>query len=519
MAEYQEQYRGQMGSFLQRLSFGQKVMIVGVTLASIAAIVALVTFVNRPSFGMLFTNLRPEDASKVVEKLKEKNVPYQLDDAGKTVLVPKQQVYDLRLSLAGEGLPQASVIGYEIFDRTNLGVSDFVQKVNYRRALEGELARTILELEEVEAARVHIVLPEKTLFKDDEKATTASVVLKLKSGKPLKRETIQGISHLVSSSVEGLESNNVTIVDSRGSLLSDAAKPNSLAAMTSTQYELQQKVESYLAQKALSILEGVVGAGNALVQVNAELDFRQAERTLEQYDPDNTSVRSEQITEEKTPVNDTLPPATRANTVTNYEVNKTIEHIVENVGNIKRISVAALVNSREKIVEKNGEKIAEFTPRPQEEMDQLTDIVRKAVGYNPQRTDEISVINLPFGKSVEKEDFVYKESPFTDWKDLSEKGFLVVAMLGAVFVIRSLLSKMRVQVRSDGGGGGGFSGTSDQTVAALRAKRANIALPNPEDEISEDAAYRAERRKKITSYVQEKPAEASQLLKVWLAED
>jgi flagellar biosynthesis/type III secretory pathway M-ring protein FliF/YscJ len=129
------------------------------------------------------------------------------------------------------------------------------------------------------------------------------------------------------------------------------------------------------------------------------------------------------------------------------------------------------------------------------------------------------VINLPFGKSVEKEDFVYKESPFTDWKDLSEKGFLVVAMLGAVFVIRSLLSKMRVQVRSDGGGGGGFSGTSDQTVAALRAKRANIALPNPEDEISEDAAYRAERRKKITSYVQEKPAEASQLLKVWLAED
>ncbi|HCV42271.1 MAG TPA: flagellar M-ring protein FliF, partial [Bacteroidetes bacterium] len=220
MAEYQDHFRGQIGGFMQRLSIGQKIMLVGVTLASIAAIVALITVVNRPSYGMLFSNLRPEDASKIVEKLKERSVPYTLDDGGKTILVPKQQVYDLRLSLAGEGLPQSSVIGYEIFDRTNLGVSDFVQKVNYRRALEGELARTILELEEVEGARVHIVVPEKALFKDDEKAATASVVLKLRSGKPLKRETVQGIAHLVASSVEGLETNNVTIVDSRGSLLS-----------------------------------------------------------------------------------------------------------------------------------------------------------------------------------------------------------------------------------------------------------------------------------------------------------
>jgi len=499
---------------MQRLSIGQKIMLVGVTLASIAAIVALITVVNRPSYGMLFSNLRPEDASKIVEKLKERSVPYTLDDGGKTILVPKQQVYDLRLSLAGEGLPQSSVIGYEIFDRTNLGVSDFVQKVNYRRALEGELARTILELEEVEGARVHIVVPEKALFKDDEKAATASVVLKLRSGKPLKRETVQGIAHLVASSVEGLETNNVTIVDSRGSLLSDASKGNSIAALTSTQYELQQKVESYLGRKAQSILEGVVGIGNVLVQVNADLDFRQAERTLEQYDPDNTSVRSEQLTEEKTPVNDTLPPATRANTVTNYEVNKTIEHIVENVGNIKRLSVAVLVNGKEKTVERNGEKTTEYAPRPQEEMNQLTDIVKKAVGFNPQRTDEVSVINLPFGKNVEKEDFVYKETPFSDWRDISEKVFLVLAMVGAIIVLRSLLSKIRVQVGTDS-----RYTNAERTIEAIRAKKANLTLPHPEDEISEEAAFRSERRKRITEYVKEKPAEASQLLKVWLAED
>ncbi|MCX6138823.1 MAG: flagellar basal-body MS-ring/collar protein FliF [Ignavibacteriales bacterium] len=262
-----QQISGQLASFFERLSLKQKLVLAGVTIGAVAGIIAMVTVVNRPAYGTLFGNLAAEDASKIVEKLKEKSVPYTLDDGGKTVLVPKQQIYELRLSLAAEGIPHSSVIGYEIFDRTNLGVSDFVQKINYRRALEGELARTILQLEEVEGARVHIVVPEKALFKEDEKQTTASVVLKLKSGKPLKRETIQGIGHLIASSVEGLETNNVTIVDSRGVLLSDNSQTNSLSALSSTQYELQQKVESYLTKKAQSILEGAVGNGNALVQV------------------------------------------------------------------------------------------------------------------------------------------------------------------------------------------------------------------------------------------------------------
>jgi flagellar M-ring protein FliF len=515
MAEYRDQARGQVSGFLQQLTLGQKVLLSGLALAGIGAIVALILFVSQPSYGTLFTNLQPEDASKIVEKLKEKSVPYTLDDGGKTILVPKQQIYDLRLSLAGEGLPQSSLIGYEIFDRTNLGVSDFVQKVNYRRALEGELARTILHLDEVEGARVHIVVPEKALFKDDEKPATASVVLNLKSGRPLKRETVQGIAHLVASSVEGLETNNVTIVDSRGTLLSDASTPNSLAALTSTQYELQHEVESYLARKAQSLLEGIVGAGSALVQASAEIDFRQAERTLEQYDPDNTSVRSEQISEEKTPsANDSLPPSARSNTVTNYEVNKTIEHIVENVGTIKHLSIAALVNGKEKIVERNGERVSEYSPRPQTEMDQLTDIVKKAVGYNVSRGDEVSVVNLPFGKNVEKEDFLYKGTPSMDWRDISEKVFLLVAMIGAVVVLRSLLSKLRVRVGTD------FRyAENEQAISAIRAKRASISLPPAEEEISEEAAYRAERRRRISEYVQEKPGEASQLLKVWLAEE
>jgi flagellar M-ring protein FliF len=509
-AELQQQLTGLIG----RMTSGQKIMIAFVTLMALAGIIVLVVLVNAPTYSTLFNNLSPEDASKIVVKLKEKSIPYQLEDGGKSILVPKQKVYEMRLALAGEGLPQSSVIGYEIFDRTNLGISDFVQKVNYRRALEGELARTILTIEEVEAARVHLVVPEKALFKEDEKPSTASVVLKLRSGRPLKAEVVQGVAHLVSSSVEGLESGNVTIVDSRGQLLSDVHKPNSVAALTATQYEMQQRVEGYLGQKAQTLLESVVGSGNALVQVNAELDFRQVERTLEQYDPDKTAVRSEQISEEKSSSGDSLPPSTRSNTVTNYEVNKTVEHIVENLGNLKRLTVAALVNGVPTTVTRDGQKVTEVQPRPEQEMRQLTDLVRKAVGFNPVRNDEVSVTNLTFGAHLPEQEFVYRSSPLADWTEYKEQIFLGIAMLGTLLVLWSLLQRFRSRIELP------VLETDIPSLSAqLEAKRAVIELPSPEEEISTDALLRNERRKRISEYIREKPGESARLLKVWLTEE
>ena len=504
----------------QRMTQKQRIMMGVVVVSAIALILVLVTVLNKPSYGTLFSNLNPQDASKIVDKLKERNVPYVLEDDGKTIQVPKQQIYDLRLSFAGEGLPQSSVIGYEIFDRTNLGVSDFVQKINYRRALEGELARTILQLDEVEAARVHIVVPEKALFKEDERPATASIVLKLKTGKPLKQNVIQGIAHLVASSVEGLDAPNVTIVDSRGVLLSESSKPNSLSALSSTQYEVQQKVESYLSSKVQSMLESAVGMGNALVQVSADLDFRQVERTMEEYDPDKTAIRSEQITEEKTPTSDSAPAGSRNNTVTNYEVNKTVEHIVEDVGAVKRLSIAAMINGVQKTVETNGQKTVNYTPRKQEEMDQLSEIVKRAVGFNAQRGDEVSVVNMQFGQPADEGDFVYKNTPWSDWYDLAEKIFLVIAMLAAVLIIRSLLNRVRTRVNSMPEYEETFVTDQKQTVAgALPHRKTNISLPAAEEEISEEALLREEKRKRISDYMKEKPDDAVRLLKVWLAED
>ncbi|MCX6135334.1 MAG: flagellar basal-body MS-ring/collar protein FliF [Ignavibacteriales bacterium] len=516
MAENRNLVADQASRLFTKLTGRQKALIAAVTVAVVIGMVVLVNVVNRPTYGLLFSNLTEQDASKIVEKLKEKSVPYTLEDGGKSILVPRQQLYELRLALASDGLPHSSTIGYEIFDRTNLGVSDFVQRINYRRALEGEISRTILQLDEVEGVRVHIVTPEKALFRDDEKPPTASVVLKLKSGKPLARGSAQGIAHLIASSVEGMDASNVTIVDSRGSMLSENTKSNSLTALSSTQYDLQHKVESYLAQKAQTLLDGALGNGNSMVQISAELDFRQVDRTLEQYDPDNTVVRSEQTTEEKSAMRDSLPPSTRLNTVTNYEVNKTVERIVENVGNIKRISVAAIVNQKQRVVEKDGAKSVVHTPRPQEEMDRLTELVKKAVGFNSQRNDEVSVVNLQFDQNTE-EGFLLKDSPFANWYDIGEKVLMLLAMAGAVVVMRSLLNRIRTPFEM------GRGTLGDPAIGSLSAgsplmPREPIYVPSPEEEISQDALVRAERRNRIGDYIKKSPEDASRLLKVWLAE-
>lgn len=522
MAEFPTQVKTQFIDFLRRLSAGQKLALGGVTLGAVIALVALVTVVNRPSYGTLFSNLAPQDASKIVEKLKEKQVPYRLEDDGKTVLIPKDNIYDIRLALAGEGLPQSSLVGYEIFDRTNLGVSDFVQKVNYRRALEGEIARTILQLEEVEGARVHIVVPERALFKEDERPTTASVVLKLRTGKALRHENVQGIIHLIASSVEGLEPSGVTVVDSRGRMLTDEQRENTLAAKTSTQYELQQKVENYLAQKAQNMLDGVVGSGNARVQVTAELDFRQVERTLEQYDPDRTVVRSEQITEEKNVLKDSVQPSTRSNTVTNYEVNKTLERVIENVGGIKRLSVAAIVNGSVTQKTQDGQTVAEYQARKPEEMSQLTEIVKRAVGFDEQRKDEVSVINLPFG-SEPTDGFVFKNAPESEWKqvfhdDTYSKLLIIMAMVGAAVMLWLLLRRVRLlSTLPEAYLGTQINMTDDSSKASLPAAEHHL-LPPAESLISTEAKLRAERRDRISEYISNKPKEAGRLLKVWLAE-
>ena len=517
MANSFSAYTSQLSSAVRKLTLGQKVGIGAAVVVSIVALVMLVTWANKPSFGILFSNLEATDASKIIDKLKQQSVPYEISDGGKAILVPKDKVYELRLQMAGQGLPQSSVVGYEIFDKPSFGMTDFTQKVNYKRALEGELEKTILQLDEIDGASVHIVMPEKALFESEQKETTASVFLKLKDGAHLTPGEIRGVQRLVAASVEGLDPNNVTIVDSRGNLLS--RKSDGVDALTSSQYDLQGKVESYLANKAQTMLDAVLGPGNAIVRVSAGLDFSQVEKTTEQYDP-NSVILSEQTMQDRSSVpgdTSTSNGSLRTNSVTNYDVGKTVEKIVGDMGGVKKLSVAVLVNGKYTQIDKSGQTTVSYTPRSSQEISQLTDIVKKAVGFDVNRGDEVSVVNIPFENDDQA--FLLKHKPGFQFKDYADKLVVLLAMIGAIVVFLSILGKVR---RKD------MVIREQEPIAVLtRAKSGAPAVAQPGNEQPESvqaAEYTEEtlRANKIkgdvSTYIQSKPMDAAKLLKVWLAE-
>jgi len=442
----------QVQNVTKRFKTWQIAVSIVVVMAVVVGLVYLIVSSNaRSDYAVLYNDLSAQDAGKIAEKLKEIKVQYKLEDGGSTILVPKDQVYETRIQLASEGLPESNMVGYEIFDNTNLGMSDFVQKLNYRRAMEGELARTINSLEEVKSSRVHIVIPEKALFKEDQKEPTASVTLQLKPGKTISNASILGIQNLIAKSVEGLNPDNVTIIDNRGKIISqEAIDKNSIAGLTASQQQMQMQTDQYLTQKVQSMLDNVLGAENSSAKVTSDLNFTQIERTITDYDPNRQVVRSEQNITEKSQATDSLNfPAVnsskdQSNTITNYEIPQTVERIINEVGNINRITVSVLVNGKTQIVEKNGTKTLEYTPRTPEELEQLTLAVKNAVGFDPLRNDQISVLNVPFDNSYYEE--LLKENkpvPFIE-KPENQKLILLLAiiLISIFFMYRLLHSKI-----------------------------------------------------------------------------
>lgn len=445
----------QFKEFANKLTNTQKMIFGGVLVAVLVGISSLFFISEDQDMKVLFSNLEQADAAKIVENLKEKAIMYELKDNGSTILVPENTVMDTRLSLASEGLPENSVVGYELFDKTNLGMSEFVQKLNYRRALEGELAKTIASLEEVKKARVHLVIPEKTLFKADQKTPTSSVTLHMKSGRSISKISIQGIQNLISGSVEGMKTEDVVVLDSKGKILSDAAiDENSVAGLTATQLTQQNRVEEHLTGKVQSLLDGVLGAGNSQVRVSAELDFTRIEQTKTDYDPEKQVTRSEQNIVDRNQTADSLSypyvnmNKDMTNSITNYELSKNVEHIIHEVGAVKRLSVAVMINGVNKVIDKEGIKTLEYTPRADEEMNKFNQIVKNAVGFDPSRNDQISVINIPFDNSDmegELEEFYSQK-----WYEKPENQkiiFLLAAILITMILMFALLQSKYIKNR------------------------------------------------------------------------
>ncbi len=444
---------GQLSTFLSKLSITQKIVLFGVTFAVLFALIYIIVQTStKVEYATLFTQLDPNEAGKIVEKLKEKKIPYKLEDNGTTILVDKTKVYDTRISIAAEGLPESGVVGYEIFDKTNLGMSEFIQKLNYRRALEGELAKTISSLNGVKKARVHIVMPEKALFEKDQKQPTASVTIQLANDNLLSRLNIKGIQNLVASSVEGLSPNNVTVVDHRGRIISESdIDPNSVLGKTQSQHEQQIRVEQYLSNKVQSLLDGVLGPGNSEVRVSAELDFTQIEKTITDFNPERQVVRSEQtITQSAKTVDSLQYPAPnktvdQSNTVTNYEIPQTVERIVNGVGTIKRITIGALINGTYQVTEKDGKKQVEYIPRREEEIKKLEEIIKNAVGLDPNRNDQISIVNIPFDTQAPEPEVLLPPTPWYLQPEYIRLWGLLAAILLTVLLISLLFNSRHVK--------------------------------------------------------------------------
>ncbi|GAB4303223.1 MAG: flagellar basal-body MS-ring/collar protein FliF [Thiohalomonadaceae bacterium] len=391
--------------------------------ASVALGVAVVLWSQEPSYSVLYANLGSKDASQVMDALQKQGVRYRLDEKTGALMVPTSAVHELRLKLANDGLPHSSASGLDVLQqKQEFGTSQFLETARYQHALEGELARSVMTINSVEHARVHLALPKQTAFIRERQPPSASVLVSLYPGRTLEEAQVAAITHMVASSIPNLEPSRVTVVDQSGRLLS--SKPPTNAAVNQEQFEYTRKLEESYIARIEDIIAPIVGMQGVRAQVSAEVDFTITEQTQESYNPDLPALRSEQVYEEKStsegaqgvpgalsntpPVAATVPEVATGqpggaavaqsgrslNRATkNYELDRTISHSKLATGQVRRLSVAVVVDDRQS-VNQNGEVVRE--PRSAEEMERIAALVREAVGYNAQRGDTVNVINASF---------------------------------------------------------------------------------------------------------------------------
>ena len=376
---------------IERLGGVRRAQLVGLGFGMVLIIFGLSRWAAAPTWVPLYAGLPLETTNSVTESLSEAGIRYRLEMGGSEVRVPSTDLARARVVLAGSGLPSGGRPGLELFDQPSWGMTDFTQRVNYRRALEGELERTISKMRGVEAAKVHLAMHESSSIRRLTAPTEASVVLQLRAGQSPAAEVVQGIAHLVASSVDGLSSQNVTIVDGSGRLLSQPDEPGSAAALNSRQLAIQREMEGYLEAKAEEIVTGVVGAGNARIQVSASVNFDRLERTVQSVDPEQQAIASEQRSE-------IIPGpeggAGSTNQSATYETTRSVEVFSGATGTVRRLSVAVLVNDREVL---DGEA-TRYETRSDAELARIESLVRSAVGIDESRGDAISVVSVPFDR-------------------------------------------------------------------------------------------------------------------------
>ena len=486
-----------------------------VIVASVALLSLAFSWSQKEEYHVLFSNLSESDAGQVVQKLKDMKVPYRAEAGG--ILVPADRVYDARLQLASQGLPQGGGVGFEIFDKTSFGTTDFVQKLNYKRALQGELARTVMAIGAVEQCRVHLAIPEKSLFarEGETERPTASVLVKLRQGKTLSSGQVDGIVHLVASSVEGLNSQEITVVDARGNVLS---KPSGdVAGLSASQFDFQSSYSKDLEARIISILEPVVGKGKVRAKVSAVLDFSRNETTEEKFDPEGQVVRSEQKQNEKSTtvgaggvpgVTSNLPGKTtvaatpsqgqseKQSQTVNYEMTKITSRTVNAPGLVKKLTAAVLVDGT--YAPQQGSKEMKYTPRSEEDVRRYEDLVRETMGFTESRGDQIKVVNMPFEVAREEEVLPPKTRIIEMAAPAARYALpLLAVILLVVFVLRPLAQSLSASGSNLPGGPLPIG----QTFAEIEKTGARKELPA---------------RAQVADWARKNPTDAANVIKSWM---
>jgi flagellar M-ring protein FliF len=536
---------------LQRFGIGRLAAILGIGAGVAAVLVAVMMNLGEPK-ALLYSNLDLKEAGSITAALDQAGVKYEVKGDGSTILVPRDEVASTRLMLSSKGLPTAGSVGYEIFDEANaLGQTDFVQQLNRQRALEGELARTIRSLDGITSARVHLVLPKRQLFEDEAEQPSAAVNIAV-GGREPSAEQVRAIQNLVAGAVPNLKPDRVTVVDQHAKTLSGGD-----TGMAAEADGRKTEVEQRIAKQVKQLVEGVVGAGKARVNVTADLELARVTVQQETFDPDGQVIRSESTTDENARENEpetngevsaaaNIPGAGangsgmnssasgRQESTTNYEISKTVRTEVQEPGQVKRLSVAVAVDGAT-AAGQNGRPGA-YTPRTAEEMQRIEQLVRTAVGFNQERGDQVSVINVRF-PADENPSGVESANPLMgfDKNDImrgAELGVLaIVALLMMMFIVRPL---MRGAI--GGGSAGGrmpaltgpnvtqITTTADGQAMQIGADGQMMMLPPPGeldqkiDMARIEGQVKASSIKRVSEFVEKHPEESVSILRGWLHE-
>lgn len=526
-----ERFLGQAKEFWATKTLPQRITIAGLVVCAFLAFAAMLYWLNHTEYRPLYAQLYPEDAAQVVEMLQKDKIPYRLDNGGATVLVPADKVYDLRLKLAGEGALRGQGMGFEIFDANKIGQTSFVQNINYQRALQGELARTISEIPEVESARVHLVLPNKTLFVEEQAPPSAAIMVKLKGNRSLSQQQVQAVVNLVASSVEGLTQEHITVTDNRGRVLFEPREKDT-AGLSTTQMEYQRALERSLESRIEQLVTPVVGQGKVIAKVTADLDFSRATVRKELFDPKSQVVRSEVKSDEASRgsanvgggpnpkfqgendlgASGTSQETSRTTSTTNYEINREEHEIVAQAGSIRRLSVAVLVDG---ISTPAADGAPQFQPLPVEQIERIRNLAQRAVGFDPARGDAIEVSSIPFGDEAMRPQETFLEIA-ANYFQLLGKPLLntLVILIFLVLVVRPIvLALIKPKVSEEPGA------EAMTALGAAEERKALLEGLSEEEMEAMESAKRIENAKIFAQQLVEQNMEqALMIMRQWLAQ-